>query len=185
MSSGVEKLSDIDKLLIRLLGANDGEPIPQRLWLQKEVFQIAKNMPELEEFLQYQPHYRGPFSEELEQKEEHLDALGYIDKERGKLMLSDRGHELDEEIKDEMPRQYQEMIEDIKKFMNDLSKDELLTYIYYTYPEMTTESVEKSDLDKSRVEVAKKLYNKQKVSIGKASELAGMSVSDFKGILDD
>lgn len=182
-----DKLNQADELVIRLLGASEKEPVPRRLWLQKELFQIAKNMPKVEDYLDFQAHYQGPFSETVEAIEERLDTKGLItrDSSSGEIKLTERGEMVDEELQENIPEEVQHLIDDIKEFMNDLTKEELLTYIYYSYPEMTKQSVEKEDLDAKREEVAEQLYNKDKISLEKAAELSGMSLRDFKGYIND
>lgn len=180
-----DDLGQEGKILLRLVGSNNGEAVPRNLWLQKELFQLSKGFPDLEEFLDFQPHLQGPFSEEVEAVEKRLKRLGLIDRNSsGEIELTSKGRNFDDELQEEIPGHIQEAMKEIKDFMNDLSKDELLAYIYYTYPEMTADSVEKKDIDDKREELAQQMYEEDKISLEKASEIAGMSISKYKGLLE-
>lgn len=188
MTFDEDDLTQQDQVFLRLI-AEDSESVPGRLWLQKEIFQLVKSIPELgelEEYLDFQAHLQGPFSEEAEAMEERLDSLGLIQKNSsGKISITAKGRDIDDKIKDDMPDNIQDVISDVKEFMNDLSKEELLAYVYYTYPQMTSESVEKEGIDQRREDIARELYERGKVSQEKASELAGMTLSEFKGYIND
>lgn len=180
MKSEVEALDNAEKIFLILLEADGGEAVPGNLWLQKEMFLIAKNLEPLENYLEFEPHLQGPYSEIVKNKLENLQYKGYVRKERGKIQLTEKGEKLVDFIYSNASEQLLNLIEDVKRFVNDLSKEELLVYVYYSYPDMTAESYEIENIESRRKEVAKQLYEKEKVSLEKASELAGQRISDFK-----
>lgn len=176
-----ENLDVIQKLVIFLVHLIN-QPIPGKLWLQKELFLIAKNIPKLQEEIDYSPHLKGPFSESIDEALEDLqktDVLVIRGKYDGDIDLSNTGKELAVKIKSEIPSDVAKMMEDIKYFLNDLSEKELLAYIYFSFPEMTEESVLFEKIKDSRYQIALSLYSKGKISIGKASEIAGVSQEEF------
>jgi predicted HTH domain antitoxin len=176
-----DDLDQVDKLYLLLLHANGGEAVPGDLWIQKELFLLAKNLPKLEEALEFEPYLRGPFSETVEGIHDKLEVYGLVQRSHQGVSLTDKGERLVENFYDDVPDHIREVVVDIKTFANDLSKDELLVYIYYSYPDMTKNSMEKADLEDKRKRVARHLYDRGKVSIEKASELAGISISEFRG----
>ena len=180
MQAEIERLNQAEWIFLILLEADDGEAVPGSIWLQKEMFLIAKNLKPLEEFLEFDPHIQGPFSETVKNMLENLQYRGYVRKDRRKIELTDRGEKVVEVIYENATDELIDLIEDVKNFVNDLSKDELLVYIYFTYPDMTSESFELDEIELKREEVAMNLYKKEKVSLEKASELAGKSFSEFK-----
>lgn len=180
MTSKIENLDNAEKIFLILLEAYGGEAVPGNLWLQKEMFLIAKNLEPLENFLEFKPHIQGPFSETVKNILENLQFRGYVRKDGRHIELTSEGEELVQYIYDNASEDLVDLIEDIKRFVNDLSKDELLVYIYYSYPEMTEESYELEDIEAKRLDLAKRLYQKEKVSLEKASELAGRPLSEFK-----
>lgn len=180
-----EELDNVQKIFLLLLDAKNGEPIPGNIWLQKEVFQIAKNLEPLERYLEYEPNVQGPFSEDVKNILDDLQYLGFVKKKRRSIEITEYGKQIADKIKKKAKKDLLRLVEDVKKFMNDLSKEELLLYIYFSYPEMKEESLEKEEINQRRKEIAKKLYENGKVSIEKASELAGISISQFRGLISD
>lgn len=180
-----EELDNVQKIFLLLLDAKNGEPIPGNLWLQKEVFQIAKNLEPLERYLEYEPNVQGPFSEDVKNIVDDLQYLGFVKKKGRSLEITEYGKQIADKIKKKAKKDLLKLVEDVKKFMNDLSKEELLLYIYSSYPEMKEESLEKEEVNQRRKDIAKKLYENGKVSIEKASELAGVTISQFRGLISD
>lgn len=169
----IEALNGPEKVLLLLLSSNNSESIPGNLWLQKEMFLISRNSDGLDDYLDYQPHLQGPYSETLESLFERLQFKGLATKNRRKLSLTEKGELIANAIEGEVDESILNLVDNVKELANDLSKDELLVYIYYTFPEMTVQSLEIDDLEEKRESTAKKLYNRGKVTLEKASELAG------------
>ncbi|WP_248517986.1 UPF0175 family protein [Salinarchaeum laminariae] len=178
-----DDLDQVDKLYLLLLDANGGEAVPGDLWIQKEMFLLAKNLPKLEDALEFEPYLRGPFSETVEGIHDKLEIYGLVQRTRHGVSLTSKGEQLMGDFYADVPDHIPALIGDIKDFANDLSKEELLVYVYYSYPDMTKNSMEKSDLEHKRERVARHLYDRGKVSIEKASELADMPISEFRGAM--
>ncbi len=174
------ELNSAEKILLLLLSADRGKSIPGNLWLQKETFLIAESLQPLKEYFNFEAHLQGPFSETVNNMAEDLQYLGLLERDRKGLRLTEKGKDVAESVQKGTDEEIIEMVQDSKTKLNDLSKDELLVYIYYTHPEMTTESLEKEDLEPKRASVAEKLHQRGKVDLEKGAELAGMSVSSFQ-----
>ena len=179
----VADLSIIKKNLLLLLEAKNDEPIPGNLWYQKELFLVSKNNKELEEEANFEPYFWGPYSESAVMEMEELVQLGLVKKEGNKYVLTNLGKQLTAEILKEIRKSEKEVIEDIKNFLNDLTKDELLMFTYSSYPEMIEDAVEFKQLVQKRVDIAISMYKKCKISLGKAAEIAGKSTDEMMGIL--
>jgi len=78
-----------------------------------------------------------------------------------------------------LARDVQSNLAIIKSELNDLTEDELLGFIYFTFPEMTIESVKFEKIKPKRMNIALSLYAKSKISLGKALEIAGMNIDTF------
>jgi predicted HTH domain antitoxin len=72
-----------------------------------------------------------------------------------------------------------EIIEDMKQLFKDLTYYEALGLVYFSYPEMTEKSLVRKEIENKREKIAISLLKKGKVSIAKAAEIAGMSMSSF------
>jgi len=171
------ELSPVQAFLILLLGSRNYEPVKGKTWLQKEMFLIAKNTT-LKEVVLFEPHFYGPYSETIEVELENLAILGLIVGD-GEIRLTDKGEGAYSDLLKVVSREKLELIEGVKEELNDLSEDELLAYIYFSFPETTREAVRFENIKKKRVKLALNLYEKGKVSLGKASEIAGMSTKRF------
>ena len=108
-----------------------------------------------------------------------------MDKIGAKFILTKLGKEIALDIKKSLPTNENDLVEEVKEFLNDMSKDELLLFIYISYPNMTDDAVEFKKILPRRKDIAIGLYRKDKVSVGKAAELAGISVSEMVKILSD
>ena len=136
-----ENLTETQKYTLLLLSANNFEPIKGKLWYQKELFLLSENNEELAEETDFEPDFMGPYSETADEELEQLESARVVEKEGNKLKLTGLGQEIAKIISGNTTAEEKEMIEDFKDMLNDLTEDELLGFIYFTYPEMTEESI--------------------------------------------
>jgi len=178
-----EYLSDAQKVSILLLSSNLFEPLRGKLWYQKELFLIAKNIPQLEEEIDFEEDFLGPYSEIADSELEQLKIENIV--EKGKLRLNAYGREIAKLLASKASEKLLQLISDIKSLLNNLTNDELLGFIYFSYPEFTTESLEFERIKKNRLPIAISLFEKRKISLGKAAEIAGVSQEELIRILGD
>jgi predicted HTH domain antitoxin len=176
-----DDLSLTQKISVLLLGANDFKPIKGKLWFQKELFLIAQNIPELDEETEFEPDFIGPYSEIADEELDHLRTEGIVAKEKEKLTAT--GEALNDRLDKQFSLDMKQFISETKSFLNDLTKDELLGFIYYTYPKMRVESLEFERIEKIRKEIAVSLFRKHKISLGKAALIAGVSQEELIHLL--
>jgi predicted HTH domain antitoxin len=172
-----DDLSLTQKVSILLIGANSFQPVRGKLWFQKELFLIAQNIRELAEEADFESDFIGPYSEIADEELDQLKREGIVSKE--KVELTPLGRDVANRLQGQIPPTILKLISEMKRFLNNLTKEELLGFIYYSYPEMRIESVEFAEIDKNRVQIAISLFGKNKVSLGKAALIAGMSQDDF------
>jgi len=174
-----ENLTETQKYALLLLSANNFEPIKGKLWYQKELFLLSKNNEELADDADFEPDFMGPYSETADEELEQLESAGVVEKKGNKLKLTGLGQEIAKIISKNTSAEEKEMIEDFKDVLNDLTEDELLGFIYFTYPEMTEESIKIEKIQPKRKNIALNLYAKSKISFGKALEISGTDIDDF------
>lgn len=172
-------LSDAKKYLLLLLSDKHAQPINGKLWYQKELFLISKNNQKLYDELEFEAYLFGPFSELAESEMDELVQLKVVKRIGNSYALTDLGKAISKEISTSASKSELDLIREVKDLLNDLDKDELLLFIYITFPDMCEDSIELKNLIKKRRQIAISLYKKEKVSIGKAAEIAGMSISAF------
>lgn len=179
----INTLTPLQALILLLLDANDAQEIKGKTWLQKEMFLVVHNVPEeVAEEAQYEPHHYGPYSETIDSELDALRMMGLVEI-NDKIKLRPSGQALAKRLKNMVSKDFLDLLSEIKRELNDLSEDELLAYIYFTFPEMTVESRAIERIMRKRMRLAISLYKKGKVSLSKAAQIAGVSVSDFIELL--
>jgi predicted HTH domain antitoxin len=133
--------------------------------------------------LEFEPHLFGPYSETIDYILESLIKLGLVKKEGSSYSLTGEGQKLVESLKPKP--ELINVINDFKSFLNDLSDEEILVFVYASYPQFISESVKWDDLKPKRVSIAVSLLNKGKISFLKAAEIAGMNSVDFDRLLKE
>jgi len=156
------------------------EPVTGQLWLQKEMFLISKNMGDFAD--EFEAYYLGPFSELLESNIKQLALSGYV-QQSGKIGLTPKGEKIATEVWTNASDEERTLITEIKETLNNLSNNELLAFIYQSYPDMTVHSKVKDDIDKQSKKLAISLFKGKKVSLEKAAEIAKLSVKEFSELL--
>ncbi|OPY26819.1 MAG: hypothetical protein A4E28_02292 [Methanocella sp. PtaU1.Bin125] len=169
----------VQKYILLLLSSDNNEMIKGKTKLMKELFFIAQNIPVLEEEADFEADNYGPSSDVVVSDLEKLDVLRLIDGRNDNYVLTELGKKIAQKILSTADKKELDVIADMKKLFKDLSYDEALGLVYFSYPEMTEKSLVKNDIEKKREKIALSLLKKGKVSIGKAAEIAGMSMSSF------
>ena len=176
-------INDEEKLVLFSIGALGNIPLRSKIIIQKLLFLIANVFKGFHELLRYEPHLYGPYSETVENVLYSLVKVGYIEKIENQYRLSKEGVNI---FKSLHPKpELVNVIEDFKRFLNDLNFNELLAFIYVSYPEYISESVKWDELKTRRKDIAISLLRKKKVSFAKASEIAGMSGIEFDNLLKE
>ncbi len=180
----INSLSPLQALILLLLDANDGEPVKGKTWLQKEMFLLVHNTKkdEIIQKAQFEPHHYGPYSETIDAELDGLRIMGLVEINRT-ISIKPKGRRLASKIREIVSDEFLELVEEIKENLNDLSEDELLAYIYFSFPHLITESRVLDRIKRKRDRVAVSLYKKGKVSLSKAAHIAGMSVGNFIELL--
>lgn len=174
-------LTNLQKVSILLLAAKDFEPIKGKLWFQKELFLLSKNSQNLEKEANFEADFMGPYSESADVSLEQLMLSGIAEKEENSnaIRLTPLGRAISKQIQKSVNQEKIELFDDFKNFLNNLSQEELLGFIYFSYPEMKLESLKFEGILPKRKFIALSLFKKHKISLEKASEIAGISVEKF------
>lgn len=174
-------LEDEEKVVIYSLGALDNNPLRSKIKIQKLLFLISNVFKEYKDLLEFEPHLFGPYSETLDYLVQDLQKLGLIEIEGSRYKLTKNGFELYQQLKPK--RELMNVVEDFKEFLNDLPDEEILAFIYVSYPDYISESAKWDELKPERIKIAVSLLRKEKISFGKAIEISGLSLSKFEELL--
>lgn len=177
----IAQLNEVDRFILLLLGAKNSEPVPGPIHLQKEMFLLQNMFPNLAEETDFEPYFLGPHSEIVADEAEQLKMSGLIKAEPRNIKLTPEGKTAFEMLLKKSDKNEIHKIEEFKEFLNDLSKDELLTFIYFGYPitDLAKESIEYKQLLPRRKKLALSLYKKDKLSAQRAAQIAGEDLEDF------
>lgn len=162
------------------------EGLPGGIWLQKQVFLLKTTMPEIK--LKFDKNRFGAYCSDLNDMLARGLKSGNIiqpNDGHGPLWLSEKGQEMGNHLWEEADESTRTDISDLKKFMNDMSYDELIAYSYSTFPETAENPDILRRFEGIRVSAACSLFVKKKVTLEKASMVAGSLRSDFIAILED
>lgn len=177
----IAQLNEVDRFILLLLGAKKSEPVPGPIHLQKEMFLLQNMFPELADETDFEPYFLGPHSEIVADEAEQLKMSGLIKADPGSIKLTSEGKSAFEALLKKSDKNEICKIEEFKEFLNDLSKDELLAFIYFGYPltDLAKESIEYKELLPRRKKLAISLYRKDKLSAQRAAQIAGEDLEDF------
>lgn len=137
-------LNDEEKLVLYAIGAVDNSPLKSRIKIQKLMFLISNVFKDFQGLLHFEPHLFGPYSETLDNVLESLIRLGYVQTIGSNFRLTKSGLNAYSSLKPkpELAR----VIDDFKRFLNDLNDEEVLAFVYVSYPKYISESVKWDEL---------------------------------------
>ena len=174
----IKNANDLQKLIILLANTND-EPIKGNVKLQKMMFLLSDRLEEIKEQSSYDADNYGPYSEIITNEVEYLEDVGVLARNNNEIELTKEGKKIAKNLN------YQEktieLLNEYKEFLNDMTDDELLTYIYCAYPNMVIKSVEYQRLQPHMESHILSLIKKEKISLERAAELLDKS---YKYILE-
>ena len=177
METIIKNLGTVERYIILLLGVKDFEPVQNRAYLQREIYILSHSFQELSVKTRYQAYFLGPYSIAVS------DAIASLIDKKLATMKTDRieltidGKRTFNMLKVKTDTRTIQKIADSKIYLNDLSTDELSAIIHFSY--LSGNDTLNDDLLKSRRHVAVSLYQKNKISVEKASEIAGETLKDF------
>ena len=169
----------VAKYALILLSALNESSISGKTSFVKTMFLISKNKNELYEEADFIPDNYGPSSDYVIDIYNRLIEYSVARLRKGKIEITPLGRRIFEILKRDVKKNEFDMISEMKELCSDLTNDELLGLIYFTYPDMTTESLVKEEIENKRLQISLSLLKKEKISIGKAAEIAGFSVDNY------
>jgi len=174
-----EDLSPLSVAILELLKENDEKPVKGKIAFQKEMFLISNYIDKVNERAEFIPHALGPYSEASEVSLDNLVSMGLVEKEGNTYKITPSGIKVLGLKQDVFSSEEKESIADFKGFIENLTNDEILFFIYASYPDFTTESTEYRRIMKSRIKNSISIYKKGIISLEKAAFLAGVNIETF------
>lgn len=181
-----EDLSPLSVTILELLNTNEGKPVKGKVAFQKEVFLISNYIDKVNEWTEFGSHYLGPYSKNSEVSMDNLVSMGFVEKEEGQTYkITPSGIKALDLKQDLFSSEEKEAIADFKKFVSNLTDDEILLFIYVSHPDFTIESIKYRAIMRTRVKDSISIYRKGIVSLEKAAFLAGINIETFLDIQEE
>ena len=163
-------------LVIYCLGTSE-EPMSGDVDLQTVLFLSSIELPDLfEGVFVFQQHVNGPFSERIFEDVTAIIKDGYAS--GSDLKLSNE--EVEKHIEEPLKCTIQKNME----FVSGLTKQELQTFIYATFPDYIVDSEVRMKIQRNRVKNAISMLMKEKITASQAAKVAGMGYDEFENHLN-
>lgn len=193
--SGLKRI-DASRLLEKLLRAMDKQSIiepvewvlallyaaggraPSRMHVQKALFIASRYIGRLGESLEFNAYRMGPWSEEASDALEVLLLDRLVEESERGLTLSQHGWSRAKAVWRKLSSEERRVLADVASFVNRMSEDELLLYVYAVYGYSEKSDVIDRLLHRRR-ELALSMFRKGLVSIGLAARIAGEPLPRF------
>lgn len=169
------------RYMLLLFHALNEKPIKNKINIMKMLYFISLNVPSLENEFNFEADNYGPSSDVVERNLESLNQENFLKEDKNGFQLNNLGKEyLNSRNFDDIDY---ELIEDMKELFDGLTSDEVCALTYFTFPDTTSESVILDRIIKNRQILALNLYKKNKISVEKASEIAGIPLMEMYKLL--
>lgn len=179
-----EDLSPLSIAILELLESNDEKPVKGKTTFQKEMFLIGNFISEIGEEADFFSHSFGPYSEASEIGLNDLISLGLVEeKSKDTYVITKSGHDVLEIVPGTFSSEERMSIADFKRFFGNLTNNELLLFVYVSYPDYVDESIVYSEVMKDRAKNSFSMYKKGAVSLEKAAFLAGLNIENYLDLL--
>ncbi len=186
LDSIAEDLSYLNIAILELLESDNQSPIEGNTAFQKEMFLIGNFIDDIGEDAEFIPHSFGPYSEASEVSLNDLISLGLARKEgKNNYKITDAGSRVLNIVQKRFSDEELESIADFKRFLGELTVDEILLFVYASYPKYTIESTVYKRIMRKRLSNAISIYKKGLISLEKAAFLAGMNIESFLDTLKE
>lgn len=171
----IETLDPPQRLIVLLAASDGGAPIMGRTKLQKMVFLLSEVSDDMVERCGYGADKYGPYSEIVGEAARYLGEIGVLrlDDRDGGIAITPMGRRVAEGIAEGEDDDALDAIDACKDMLNDLPTDEVLAYVYSSYPDMARRSVVYDRIMRNLERHVMSMLKKEKISSERAAELLG------------
>ena len=162
--------NDLHKFIILLTHSNN-EPIKGMMKLQKMMYLLSDLMEEVKEQCSYVADNYGPYSKVVAKEARYLEQIGVLTGNVGEIALTQMGKEIAQELYKNEDEELLEILNEYKDFLNSMTRNELLAYIYSAYPDTAKESIEYENLKPNMEKYIMSMVKKHIISSQRAAEL--------------
>ncbi len=170
-----EDFTQVATFILLLLGAKNSESVSVT-HMQLELYLLQRVFVKLANELDYSNH--KPDSTIISNKIMDLVKAKLISEQKDRFKLTNEGLQVYDRLK-KLAIKETTTVEKFKDLLNDLTLDELWALVYFSHPELKIEHNIYERITSKRKELALSMYYNNKLSVTKASLIAGEYVGDF------
>jgi predicted HTH domain antitoxin len=178
-----EEFTLLEKIILVLLYLNRNNQKIDKLKLTKMIFLISYDIKELREELDFKIYKTEIYDQNINDILDGLKQDGFIKIKNKYIVLTEKGIEEAEKIFKEFSKKEIDILEEVLDLFDGTTNNEILAVFYFKVPRFSELSGPLPKIIKNRKKLAISLYRKGKISIGAASEIAGMNIKDFMEML--
>jgi len=178
-----EEFTLLEKIILVLLYLNRNNQKINNLRLTKMIFLISYDIKELGEELDFKIYKTEIYDQNINDILDGLKQDGFIKIKNKYIMLTEKSIEEAEKFFKEFSESEIDILEEVLDLFDGTTDDEILAVFYFKVPGFSELSGPLPKIIKNRKKLAISLYRKGKISIGAASEIAGMNIKDFMEML--
>ena len=162
----------LHKIIVLLCHAG-GEPVRGKTKMQNLVFMLSDIYGRGEE-TGFEPGVYGPYSEIVEEEGRYLEGLGILSGGGNRIGIAAAGVKIAEALAQREP-EMSKVVARYKAMFNDMTTDEVLAYVYATYPAMAKKSPVFKKIKSGMDRHVMSMLRKRKITSGRAAMLLGKS----------
>lgn len=181
----VKRTDKLGKTLLYLIYSNNREPIKGRTMVQKEMFLVAKFIPEVWELAEFIPYNHGAYSEDVKVLMDEFKSYEILREDKWGIYLTDFGEKAIRKIVESLSIEEKEAIDEFKLFMNKMTLNEVLVYSYFSYKFFAKDSAIIPRVLSNRLKASISLYKRGVINLEKAIFLSGLSGKEFLRLLKE
>ena len=176
-----DSMEGTERMVLYAIGSG-GIPINSLVNLQKVIFLCCRSLPEiLGESFRFEAHKKGPYCSDIDETVLDLSSSGLLNSKD--LTLSVRGEDIYEVVSEGVREPLKSTIDYWKEFQQGLTEEELLTFVYSTYPDTVRNSEVIDKIKRNLRKNTVSLVAKDKISVGRGSEMLDMDYIQFEDLL--
>ena len=163
----------LHKIIVLLCHAGGDEPVRGMTKMQKLVFMLSQIYGRDEE-MGFEPDMYGPYSEIVDEEVHHLEGLGILSGRGNRIGITAAGIKAAEALAEQEP-EMSKVVARYKIMFNDMTTNEVLAYVYATYPDMAKKSPVYDRIASEMDAHVTSMLRKRKITSGRAAMLLGKS----------
>jgi len=179
-----EKLNNLEKTILLILLFSKNELYETDFILYDLIFLINYQTDKLN-INDFEFHSYGIYSKKVSDALFKLIEKNYIELDDDILILTYKSKKIIPFLLENTDKELLESIKENVNLFNDLNLFEILTYLYYKYPEYFNNIKRLKIIEKNKEKLALNLYKKNKISLNALSEILNIPIEKTVDLLKE